>query len=41
MRFKKIRNPELNWDDYIETQNLRFALNKVMGHHEKMISTLR
>jgi tRNA (guanine-N7-)-methyltransferase len=41
MKFKKIRNPEMNWDEYIETQNLRFTLNKAMGHHEKMISTKR
>lgn len=41
MKFKKIRNPEMNWDEYVETQNLRFTLNKAMGHHEKMISTKR
>lgn len=39
MKFRKINNPEMNWDEYIETQNLRFTLNKAMGHHEKMAST--
>lgn len=38
MKFRKNQNPEIDWAEYIETQNLQFTLNKVMGHHHKMKS---
>ncbi|MBL7994180.1 tRNA (guanosine(46)-N7)-methyltransferase TrmB [bacterium] len=38
MKFRKKRNPEMDWSEYIETQNLQFTLNKAMGHHHKMKS---
>lgn len=38
MKFRKNQNPEIDWAEYIETQNLQFTLNKVMGHHHRMKS---
>ena len=38
MKFKKKKSPEMNWDEYIKTQNLQFTLNKAMGHRHKMKS---
>ncbi|MBL7959565.1 tRNA (guanosine(46)-N7)-methyltransferase TrmB [bacterium] len=38
LKFRKNRNPEIDWAEYIETQNLQFTLKKVMGHHHKMKS---
>lgn len=38
LKFRKNRNPEIDWAEYIETQNLQFTLNKAMGHHHKMKS---
>jgi len=41
MKFRKTRNPEIDWAEYIETQNLQFTLNKAMGRHQKMTSAKR
>lgn len=38
MKFKKKHNPEMDWNEYIRTQNLQFTLNKAMGRHHKMKS---
>lgn len=35
MKFRKKRNPEIDWNEYIQTQNLQFTLDKAMGHHDK------
>ncbi len=31
MKFKKRQDPEIDWEEYIRTQNLQFTLNKAMG----------
>lgn len=39
MKFKKKHNPIIDWNEYIQTQNLQFTLDKAMGYHTKMKST--
>ena len=38
LRFKKKQDPEIDWEDYIRTQNLQFTLDKAMGLTIKKVS---